>query len=71
MREYVYLKVEEMPKFWYNVLSDLPFKLDPPLDPETQKPMAPEKLLKIFPGPLLEQEINDIDRYIKIPEEVL
>jgi tryptophan synthase beta chain len=71
MREYVYLKVEEMPKFWYNVLSDLPFKLDPPLDPETQKPMAPEKLLKIFPGPLLEQEVNDIDRYIKIPEEVL
>ncbi len=28
-RERVYLSVEEMPKYWYNALADLPFQLDP------------------------------------------
>ncbi|ONN27075.1 tryptophan synthase subunit beta [Thermosipho affectus] len=68
MRKYVHL--QEVPKSWYNVLADLPFKLDPPLDPETNKPMTPEKLLKTFPQPLLEQEVSD-KRFIEIPEEVL
>ncbi|WP_448385104.1 TrpB-like pyridoxal phosphate-dependent enzyme [Fervidobacterium sp.] len=69
-REVVYLKPEEMPRCYYNVLADLPFKLDPPLDPETRQPMKPEKLLRIFPEPLLEQEIID-RRFIPIPELVL
>jgi tryptophan synthase beta chain len=70
LREAVYLKPEEMPRSYYNVLADLPFKLDPPLDPETGQPMKPEKLLRIFPEPLLEQEISD-KRFIPIPEPVL
>jgi tryptophan synthase beta chain len=70
LREVVYLKPEEMPRSYYNVLADLPFKLDPPLDPETGQPMKPEKLLSIFPEPLLEQEISD-KRFIPIPEPVL
>jgi len=70
LREVVYLKPEEMPRSYYNVLADLPFKLDPPLDPETGQPMKPEKLLRIFPEPLLEQEISD-KRFIPIPEPVL
>jgi len=70
LREVVYLKPEEMPRSYYNVLADLPFKLDPPLDPETGQPMKPEKLLGIFPEPLLEQEISD-KRFIPIPEPVL
>ncbi|MGC9771215.1 tryptophan synthase subunit beta [Fervidobacterium islandicum] len=69
-REVVYLKPEEMPKSYYNVLADLPFKLDPPLDPATGEPMKPEKLLAIFPEPLLEQEMSD-ERFIPIPEPVL
>lgn len=69
-REYVYLKPEDMPKEYYNVLADLPFKLDPPLDPQTKQPISPEKLLAIFPEPLLEQEITDL-RFIPIPEPVL
>lgn len=36
MRVVVNLKPEEIPRYWYNVLADLPFKLDPPLDPETK-----------------------------------
>lgn len=69
-REYVTLKPEELPRNYYNVLADMPFKLDPPLDPETQQPISPEKLLRIFPEPLLEQEMST-ERYIKIPEPVL
>ncbi|MDI3517745.1 MAG: tryptophan synthase beta chain [Thermotogota bacterium] len=64
------LPVKELPKEWYNVLADLPFPLDPPLDPKTQQPVDPEALLAIFPRSLVEQEVSD-QRYIPIPEPVL
>lgn len=70
MRIRVNLGVEDIPRYWYNVLADLPFKLDPPLDPETKKPVSPEKLAVIFPRPLIEQEVSD-ERFIAIPEPVL
>ncbi len=70
MRIRVELEPEELPRQWYNVLADLPFKLDPPLDPETKKTVSPEKLSFIFPAPLIEQEMSD-RRFIDIPEEVL
>ncbi len=64
------LKKEDIPRSWYNVLADLPFEIDPPLDPETGKPVKPEKLELIFPRPLIEQEVSR-KREIPIPEEVL
>ncbi len=67
-REYVY--PDSIPNSWYNVKADLPFKIDPPLDPSTKKPLDPSKLLAIFPRPLIDQEISD-ERFIKIPEEVM
>ena len=70
MRVRVDLKVEEMPKYWYNVLADLPFKLDPPLDPRTKQPISPQALSAIFPEPLIEQEVSE-KREIPIPEPVL
>ena len=70
MRVRVDLKVEEMPKYWYNVLADLPFKLDPPLDPRTKHPISPQALSAIFPEPLIEQEVSE-KREIPIPEPVL
>ncbi|ACB08754.1 TrpB-like pyridoxal phosphate-dependent enzyme [Thermotoga sp. RQ2] len=70
MRIVVNLKPEEIPKHWYNVLADLPFKLDPPLDPETKQPISPEKLSVIFPMSLIEQEVSE-ERFIEIPEPVL
>ena len=70
MRIRVNLGVEDIPRYWYNVLADLPFKLDPSLDPETKKPVSPEKLAVIFPRPLIEQEVSD-ERFIAIPEPVL
>ncbi len=69
MRRRVYLKWEDIPRYWYNVKADLPFKLDPPLDPETGRPIDPEKLRAIFPGELIKQEAT-LDREIPIPKEV-
>lgn len=70
MRIRVDLKVDEIPRYWYNVLADLPFKLDPPLDPKTKQPISPQALSAIFPMPLIEQEVSD-RREIPIPEAVL
>lgn len=70
MRIRVDLKVEDMPRYWYNVLADLPFKLDPPLDPKTKQPISPQALSAIFPEPLIEQEVSE-KREIPIPEPVL
>lgn len=70
MRVRVDLKVEDMPRYWYNVLADLPFKLDPPLDPKTKQPISPQALGAIFPEPLIEQEVSE-KREIPIPEPVL
>lgn len=69
MRETINLSPEEMPGAYYNVLADLPTPLAPPLDPATMQPMSPEKLLAIFPEPLLEQEMSQ-ERFIPIPEPV-
>lgn len=69
MERRVYLKGEDIPKYWYNVKADLPFTLDPPLDPETNEPIEPEKLGAIFPKHLIEQEMT-LDREIPIPQKV-
>ena len=69
MQKKILLRDDEMPTQWYNVVPDIPNGLKPPLDPETSKPMGPEKLAAIFPMGLLEQEMSD-KRFIDIPEEV-
>ncbi|HOJ50193.1 MAG TPA: TrpB-like pyridoxal phosphate-dependent enzyme [Spirochaetota bacterium] len=58
-----------MPKKWYNIQADIG-PTDPPLDPETNKPMEPSKLAVLFPVSLLDQEVST-ERWIDIPEEVL
>lgn len=59
----------KIPKFWYNILPDLPEPLEPPLDPETEMPIEPEKLLRIFAEGLVKQEMSK-ERYVEIPREV-
>ncbi|NJE00072.1 TrpB-like pyridoxal phosphate-dependent enzyme [Thermococcus sp. LS1] len=59
----------KIPKRWYNILPDLPEPLAPPLDPETDEPMEPEKLLRIFAAELVKQEMT-MERYIEIPKKV-
>jgi tryptophan synthase beta chain len=66
----IILNESEMPTQWYNVIPDIPNGLQPPLDPETKQPMAPEKLAAVFPMGLLEQEMSP-NSFIDIPDEVL
>ncbi len=69
MRKYI-LPEGEIPRKWLNIMPLLPEPLEPPLDPETNQPVSPEKLLAIFPEPLVMQEVSD-QEWIDIPEEVL
>jgi tryptophan synthase beta chain len=64
------LPESEMPRQWYNILSDMPTPLEPPLHPGTGQPVGPDDLAAIFPMPLIEQEVSG-ERFIDIPEEVL
>jgi tryptophan synthase beta chain len=65
----IYLNPNDMPKQWYNILADLP-QLAPPISPATNKPVTPDEMLRIFPEPLLEQEMST-QRWFDIPEKVL
>lgn len=62
------LDADDIPKHWYNVAADMP---NPPLPPlgRDGKPVTPEAMSAIFPGPILEQEMS-AQRWIAIPEEV-
>lgn len=66
----VYLKAEDLPRSWYNILPDLPSPISPPLNPVTKQPVSLDDLKPIFPMALIEQEVSD-KKEIPIPEEVL
>ncbi len=71
MKQAKYLLSEnDIPRHYYNIIPDLPGAPPPPLDPETNEPMNPEKLAVIFPMGLLEQEMS-AESEIAIPEEIL
>lgn len=64
------LSEREIPKRWYNILSDMPKLPPPPLDPVTHKPIDLKNLERIFSANLVEQEI-ETRSWIDIPEEVI
>ncbi|MCL8208417.1 MAG: TrpB-like pyridoxal phosphate-dependent enzyme [Actinomycetia bacterium] len=64
----VLLSESEIPTHWYNIQADMPNLPPPPLGPDG-KPVDPAALARIFPLPLLEQEMTR-ERWIAIPEEV-
>ena len=66
----ILLTEKEMPRQWYNINPDLPKPLDPPLHPQTGKPLTPEDLSILFPMALIMQEVS-MDRFIEIPEELI
>lgn len=66
----VLLPQDDLPRVWFNISPYLPEPLPPPLDPVTREPVSPEKLLDIFPEPIVEQEVSQ-EEWIPIPEEVL
>ena len=69
MQTKILLDEEQMPKKWYNIQADLPTPLDPPLHPQTKKPIGPDDLAAIFPMELIKQEVTT-QRSIDIPADV-
>ncbi len=63
------LNESDLPKFYYNILSDLPEPLPPVLHPATKNPITPDDLKPLFPMELILQEVST-ERYIEIPDEV-
>src|SRR5512136_2899144 len=59
----------DIPKAWYNLLTDFPEPLPPPLHPGTKQPVPPEALLAIFPENLVRQEMSP-ERFVDLPEPV-
>ena len=71
MKETKYLlRDQDIPKYYYNIMPDLPEPLPPPLNPGTQEPLDPSALEAIFPRALIEQEIS-AQSEIPIPEAIL
>jgi len=64
----ILLDENEIPTHWYNVVADMPNPPVPPLGADG-KPLGPEKMLAIFPGNILEQEMS-AERWIPIPDPV-
>ena len=65
------LQESEIPRQWYNIVADMTTKPMPPLHPGTKRPLTVEDLAHIFPEECARQELNQTDRFIDIPEEVL
>lgn len=67
----IYLNENEMPKQWYNVRADMKNKPAPLLNAATMKPITFEELRPVFCDELIKQELDDVNPYIDIPEEIL
>jgi len=65
----VLLDEDKIPKYWYNILPDLPKPLPPYINPFTREPVKPEEMERLFPKECVRQEFSQ-DRWIPIPEEV-
>ena len=66
-----FLEENEIPRQWYNIQADMPVKPMPMLNPATKEPVTVEDLSGLFCKECSRQELNTVDRWIDIPEEVL
>ena len=58
-----------IPKYWYNLVADLPVPPPPVLHPGTHQPVGPADLAPLFPMELIMQEVTT-EREIQITEPV-
>ena len=58
-----------IPKYWYNLVADLPAPPPPVLHPGTHQPVGPADLAPLFPMELIMQEVT-AEREVPIPEPV-
>ncbi len=65
----VILGEEDIPKYWYNIIADMPNKPAPYFNPMTGEMLSPSDMNVIFPMSLIEQEVSG-EKFIEIPKEV-
>ncbi len=65
-----FLTEEEIPTQWYNIQADMPNKPLPPLNPQTKEPLSAEDLYPIFAKECCNQELDQTNSWIDIPEPV-
>lgn len=66
----MYLSEEEMPRYWYNVKANMRGGHAPFINSATGKPCTKEDLRAVFCDECVEQELNDKDELIEIPEGI-
>lgn len=64
------LTEEELPTQWYNIQADMKNKPMPMIHPATKEPLGVDDLAHIFARECCEQELNQTDAWIDIPEEI-
>jgi tryptophan synthase beta chain len=64
------LAEKELPTQWYNIVADMQTKPMPMLHPGTRQPIKAEDLYPLFAKGLADQEMNQTETWIDIPEEV-
>lgn len=60
---------EDLPRYWYNIVADLPAPPPPVLHPGTRQPISPDDLAPLFPRAIIEQEVSR-EREVEIPTPV-
>ena len=66
----IYLSEDEMPRYWYNVKAHMKGGHEPFMNPATGEPCTKEDLSGVFCEECVDQELNDKDELIEIPEEI-
>ena len=66
-----YLAENEVPQAWYNMRADMKTKPAPLLNPGTGQPVTAAELGHVFCDELVKQELDNDNRFIPIPADVL
>lgn len=66
----IYLTEDEMPRYYQNLKAYMTEKPSPMLNPKTLKPVTFEDMRSVFCDACIEQELNETDKFIPIPDEV-
>lgn len=64
------LTEEDIPRYWYNIIPDLPNRPQPPRNPATGEGLKASDLYPIFSREAADLELNVTDSWIEIPPEV-
>ena len=64
------LPESEIPTQWYNIQADMTNKPQPMIHPGTKQPIKAEDLCPLLAQECANQEVNQTDRWIDIPEDV-